>query len=299
MPDSDPNDDELNALLDDALDDFEEARAGEVQEISSLAPNAPPLGPMGEQSSLPRSERAGECGEEDPLVDELASSMEQLMESISSGDEGKLMQQLEDALAQLEREARDETHAGTEGARTRQGADSCGRADGPLDPSAEHTLRLLSRSAEALSSSDPSSGKGDMISSDLLEKLAEGLDNLGDDDEFATAVEGMMSQLLSKDVMQEPLTQMHELFGPWMAKHAAGLTADERGRYEAQQACLVKILDAYKSTDESAHAGIMGLMHEMQQHGQPPSEIMKELAPGSDLEALLDGCSGDSQCTIM
>lgn len=110
-----------------------------------------------------------------------------------------------------------------------------------------------------------------------------------------------MSQLLSKDVMQEPLTQLHELFGPWMAKHAAELSADERARYEAQQACLVKILDAFKSTDESAHAGVMGLMHEMQQHGQPPSEIMKELAPGSDLEALLDGCGGgdSAQCAIM
>jgi hypothetical protein len=44
----------------------------------------------------------------------------------------------------------------------------------------------------------------------------------------------------------------------------------------------------------------MALLQEMQQLGQPPKEIMEQLAPGSDLEALLDGkADGDALCSVM
>mmetsp|Transcript_6732 Transcript_6732/g.16247 ORF Transcript_6732/g.16247 Transcript_6732/m.16247 type:complete len:113 (+) Transcript_6732:2-340(+) len=112
----------------------------------------------------------------------------------------------------------------------------------------------------------------------------------------------MMSQLLPKDVMLEPLSQLRELFGPWMAVHAAELSEEDRTRYEAQRACLDQIVAVYSSGSEEAQATVMVLMHEMQQHGQPPKELMKDLAPGLELEALMAEGADDGKdlpCSIM
>lgn len=288
---------DLDALLDEALDEFESAgdaaQPAAATADRSAAPPPPDAGrPAARAAGV--DDGQGDGGEEaDPLIDELAASMEQLMESIGKADDGKLMRQLEDALSQLESEATEEEPGPA-------GSEQSPSAGG----SADHTLRLLSRSAEALSSSNPpsTSGGDDGLSADLLKKLAEGLDSMTDDDEFASAVEGMMAQLLSKDVMFEPLSQLRELFIPWMAEHRSELSAEDTARYEAQQVCLGKILAAYESGEEGAP--VMALMHEMQQHGQPPKELMKDLAPGVELEALLEGSGGeggskDMPCSVM
>ncbi|KAG8460115.1 hypothetical protein KFE25_014260 [Diacronema lutheri] len=335
---------DLDALLDEALDDFESIEGGGAQAgsaaagaVSGVAAAKAPTPPMARDAAprepagpAERARGADDDGNDDPLVDELAASMEQLMESISKSDDGKLMRQLEDALSQLEREAREqqpgsavaERAAAAAGGQSGDGAGAGGdgsdggggggdgvpsAAQGAHDASAEQTLRMLARSAEALSSGSAGGRSGgggseDALGANLLKKLAEGLDSMSDNDEFATAVEGMMAQLLSRDVMLEPLTQLRALFGPWMEAHAAELHADERARYEAQQACLAQIVAAYEAGEDGAP--VMALMHEMQRHGQPPKELMRELAPGIELEALLDGGEGeeggkDLPCCVM
>ena len=57
-----------------------------------------------------------------------------------------------------------------------------------------------------------------------------------------------MDQLLSKDVMHEPMRHLHAEFPKYLATHADSLAPDERKRYLEQQRLVGEILKAYERT---------------------------------------------------
>jgi peroxin-19 len=71
------------------------------------------------------------------------------------------------------------------------------------------------------------------------------------------------------------------------------------------------LIVSFQQTRPGDAAQLMGLMQEVQEYGQPPAEIIREIAPGLELDASglpklngsfppLSGDGGDSdECTIM
>lgn len=285
----------VEALLDEALDAFDAEGEGadtslaaeeRLAAAAALAPAVAPDAAIGPAANAANAD--------DGIDSELVASMESLMRGIGQVDDAELIKRLESSLAQLEQEAV-----------AAAAATPAAELEAAPESSVERTLRLLSRSADRLSADDGGEDGGgagaDGEFGEILQQLAAGLDELGDSDEFASAIEGMMAQLVSKDVMHEPLVQLRRLFAPWMEAHAAELSASERARYEAQQEVLERILALYDAGG-TEHERIIELMHEMQQHGQPPREVMRQLAPGSEVEALLrsEGDAGAKElCATM
>ena len=87
----------------------------------------------------------------------------------------------------------------------------------------------------------------------------------------------MLQHLLSKDVLYEPMKEIAELFPPWLKKNGKKIPDDELTRFESQLAKTRAIVAAFE--DETVeHAEIVRLLQEMQSFGNPPEEIMKEMA---------------------
>ncbi|KAI0002435.1 Pex19 protein family-domain-containing protein [Russula compacta] len=112
--------------------------------------------------------------------------------------------------------------------------------------------------------------------------------DLEDESSLQNLLEGMMGQLMSKEVLYEPLKELNDKFPSYLASNKDKLSASDLERYEAQHACASKIIavfeDAgYKDDDPGMTAEIVALMSKMQEHGAPPAEIMGELPPGLDL----------------
>lgn len=122
----------------------------------------------------------------------------------------------------------------------------------------------------------------------LMEKLAEtfagGLD--GDNGELQSMVDTVMRQLLSKEVLYEPLREISAKYPEWLQRNEGKVSAEDRERYETQLRCIERLCAAYETPD-SGFDEVLGLMQEIQQCGQPPEEIIKELAP--DLQLGPDG----------
>ncbi|KAI0001102.1 Pex19 protein family-domain-containing protein [Russula vinacea] len=93
----------------------------------------------------------------------------------------------------------------------------------------------------------------------------------GDDDSLQNLLEGMMGQLMSKEVLYEPLKELNDKFPSYLTSNRDKLSASDLARYEAQHACASQII------------AIVDLMSKMQEHGAPPAEIMGELPPGLDV----------------
>jgi len=98
-------------------------------------------------------------------------------------------------------------------------------------------------------------------------------DRSGDSD---AAMEGLLdqlvNQLLSKDVMLEPMKHLHAEFPQYLATHQSTLSTEELSRYQRQQALVGKILNAYEDSPPDTDK-VATLMQEMQACGPPPAAI--------------------------
>lgn len=140
----------------------------------------------------------------------------------------------------------------------------------------------------------------------LLQQLSsdpsalDGLDGLGDDDdELGGLLDGMMAQLMSKEVLEEPMGELALKYPEYLANPPKDVSAADLEKYKKQHELVKQIVDVFKrpnyedSTDGKEVARLVG---EMQDLGGPPNEIMGELPEGFDLGALTGGGEG---CVVM
>lgn len=97
-------------------------------------------------------------------------------------------------------------------------------------------------------------------------------------------VENMMQQLLSKEILHEPMKEIGERYPKWLEDHKSSLSAEEYDRY-SHQYVLIKDLNEVYEKEPSNFSKIVELMQKMQECGQPPNDIVQELAPDFDLSS--------------
>ncbi|TXG51147.1 hypothetical protein EZV62_023671 [Acer yangbiense] len=120
------------------------------------------------------------------------------------------------------------------------------------------------------------------------------------DTDMESIVETMMQQLLSKEILHDPMKEIGERYPKWLEDHEGSLSKEEYERYSHQYQ-LIKQLNEVYDNDSSNFTKILDLMQKMQECGQPPSDIVQELAPDFDLATLgqlgiLRGCYGGGCC---
>lgn len=165
----------------------------------------------------------------------------------------------------------------------------------------------------------------------LLQQLStdpsalDGLEGLGDDDdELGGLLDGMMAQLMSKEVLEEPMAELAQKvsghghrarqqtivgtawkhaeqsqYPEYLANPPKDVSAADLEKYKKQHDLVKQICDVFKrpnyedSTDGKEVARLVG---EMQDLGGPPNEIMGELPEGFDLGSLAGAGEG---CVVM
>ncbi|CAI5730459.1 unnamed protein product [Peronospora destructor] len=116
---------------------------------------------------------------------------------------------------------------------------------------------------------------GDDMVSEMMKKFEE----MGEKNDFQDLVDGMMQQLLAKDVMYDPMKQICDRYPEWLDEKKPLLSKEDYERYGKQYQYFQQIVAIYESEPDN-YARLSELMQEMQETGQPPSEIVKDLAPG-------------------
>jgi peroxin-19 len=171
-----------------------------------------------------------------------------------------------------------------------------------------------------------------------------------DDDGASDALlDGMMEQLLSKDLMYEPMKQVAQKFPDWLKERRKSLSEDEYTKYVGgggarvlllcvlwsfmsrrrpcrlphvyfllstsnfdtihthrrcrQCECFQQLVSVYE-TEPDNMSRLMTLMQDVQEYGQPPMEIIQEIAPGLELDQdtgmpKLNNGSRNDECRIM
>lgn len=130
--------------------------------------------------------------------------------------------------------------------------------------------------------STDSSGSTDALIQNLIKGFE---DAVGSDENFAKSMASMMSQLIPNDVACEPVQQVAEKLESWLNSHSE-LPRSDRDRYEGQLRLYQKIVHVYKSNPdplpEGPRAEIQSLVAELNNHGLPPDDVMKQVATNNE-----------------
>lgn len=129
------------------------------------------------------------------------------------------------------------------------------------------------------------SNSGDV--EDFLQNFMKSFESaVGNDEGFAEKMSGMLTSMLPKDLIVEPLQQLSDALDTYLKDkdQSAGVSASDRSRYESQLKLYKEMVRVYKSCDadpvpSSVQQEVQKLLAELHTYGEPPAEVMKQIAP--------------------
>lgn len=116
----------------------------------------------------------------------------------------------------------------------------------------------------------------------MMEDWVKQFEELAGSQDMESIVETMMQQLLSKEILHEPMKEIGERYPTWLEENKAKLPDDEYARYSRQYGLIKDLNQVYEAEPENFNK-IVELMQKMQECGQPPNDIVQEIAPDFDL----------------
>lgn len=152
-----------------------------------------------------------------------------------------------------------------------------------LDKLREQTRETV-KGLESLSSKQlqpPGSSSDDAMVEDWIKQF----EDLTGSQDLESIVDTMMQQLLSKDILHEPMKEIGARYPKWLEEHESGLSKEDFERYSRQYELIKELNSVYEDEPDNS-TKIMEIMQKMQECGQPPSDIVQEMDPGFDFASL-------------
>ncbi|KAL7548285.1 hypothetical protein ACHAWF_016743, partial [Thalassiosira exigua] len=179
----------------------------------------------------------------------------------------------------------------------RKGNASNGNASGEGGPDVDASIDRLLDGIHQASAAGPSlppaplPGMEDVdpaqfekLGEEMMRSVMGAFEKMGSSDDGDDVVDGVMKQLLDKDLMYEPMKEVCLRFPKWLAENKERLGDEEYKKYGMQYTYFQKIVRVYE-TEPDNFPRLMELMQDIQEYGQPPAEIIKDLAPDLEFDA--------------
>lgn len=258
--------------------------------MSKLFSNIPSDADVANQSPADMAKMGKELEDFTRQMEEQGVKPEDLLKAIL-GEEGAKVADI--ATAERERresEKQDEPARPTSSSGTASGKKSAKSFE---DTIRQTMSRLDESDTKAKTETQQSSNKSeeDMLA-ELLKALDTGEGSAGGTDGMSKMFLDMMHQLTQKDMLYEPMKELHVQYPDWLEKNKPPKTKKtDYDRYVKQSTIVRDITNkfeepGFKDEDETCRQYIWDRMQEMQAEGAPPEELVKNPFPGSDFGSI-------------
>ncbi|KAF9366139.1 Peroxisome chaperone and import receptor [Mortierella sp. NVP85] len=280
-------------FLDDALDGF---TAPKPATPVKPAATQKATGIASSSSASPKAERTPEslllhpedldddetlAGLDAEFSKQLASGMEELMKEMNNNPE--LQKSFEEMFKGLDVNSR---APATESATPSSGASGAKAGGaGSFQDRIAQTMDKLKDSSEQVEAQVAEESE-DALMAEMMRQM----ESMADGGDFQNVLEGMMEQLMSKDILYEPMLDLKKKYPQWLKDNKDKIPAEEYARYEKQYEYVRQIVEFFERPDfdeksDAQARSVIELMQGMQDCGQPPADILEELAPGMEMGA--------------
>jgi len=166
----------------------------------------------------------------------------------------------------------------------RRGKQKIGTSSKPMSTDAHvaETLEKLAQQTRQTLQGLDSAAQEDPAGEKLVENLFKQFEEIGGTQDMQSVVDTMMRQLLSKEILHEPMKEIGERYPIWLEERKSTISKEDYERYSCQYELIKQLCKVYEAEPDNFDK-IVELMQKMQDCGQPPSDIVQELAPGLNL----------------
>ncbi|ORX46263.1 Pex19 protein [Hesseltinella vesiculosa] len=292
VPTTQNDDSDLDDLLDDVLDDFQglSTKDTAAQEPAKKEPM-----PTGEEESL------DDMLDNDAFASQLQAGMDELFANMDQDPDMKAaFEKVWSSMdpSQLMMDSNVEAARSVPPSSVPKPASA---TPASFQDTIAQTMNKLKDSSKEVESSINEEGE-DAFMAELMKQM-EGLAENGD---FENVLEGMMSQLMSKEMLYEPMKDLVGKYPAWLEANKASTEKDQYEKYQQQYEMCQKIVAAYEAPDfnekdEAQGKKIMDMMTQMQDLGQPPASLLEDMAPGMNFDSPegMPDMKDLENCTIM
>ncbi|KAK4974762.1 hypothetical protein LTR28_010067 [Elasticomyces elasticus] len=295
----DPDEDDLDDL-DDVLDEFSATKI-EDPKASTTAPSASGPG----RPSLPADQVT--TSEEDDFARQMQAGMAELLGQLDSNPE--MQKHFENIMKDLggggdgtQDAPTTASPAAAQSQKPATQAQSAAAAEDSFQETIRKTMERMQTSGQAAGAAAASAPEDDLLAQMLREMESGnfpgggGEGGVGGEEDFNKMLLGMMEQLTNKEILYEPMKELHDKFPAWMREHRAKVAREDLERYEEQQRLVGEIVGRFEragySDDNTADREfIVERMQKMQAAGSPPPDLVGDMSAAQEaLGGLEDGC---------
>lgn len=235
----------------------------------------------------PQQNKSAPDGNLHGLEEQLASKLQLGMDSLlqEMNDSPETQKQFEAMLEEMAKDI-DPARETPKAAQTASTSQTSGDKKSFQDTISQ-TMNRLNESKHEMDKSELESVDEDFLSKMMKElEGAMGSGDAGGDLDMSKLINDMLEQMASKEILYEPMKEMHEKYPAWISENSAKLSAEEKSRYQNQFQIISEVVTKFErpdySDDNSEHRKyITTRMELMQNSGAPPSDLLGSLASGS------------------
>lgn len=149
-------------------------------------------------------------------------------------------------------------------------------ADKSFEEAIQRTMQRMQASGEkATAAAAADQGPNDIIAQMLKEMQGDSPGGAEGEEEFSKMLMTMMEQLTNKDILYDPMKELHDKFPSWMSKNRDGVKADDLLRFDKQQRLISEIVGKF---EESTYSDVNSKDREyvvarMQEVAEQPHDI--------------------------
>ncbi|KAI9680602.1 MAG: Peroxisome chaperone and import receptor [Caeruleum heppii] len=290
----DPEEDDLDDL-DDILDQFSATKVNAEETPSSSGPGRP-----NQPDDVPK---ASEELDHD-LSEQLPAGVADLLRDLQKSPETQ--QELEKLFEDLVgssaggASATDSTTTGPPTSTAKEPSEpsfaatsQTDAADANFQETIRKTMQRMQESGEQATAAATSDDTDDILAEMLKQMQGDGSGMPGGEEDFSKMLLGMMEQLTNKEILFEPMKELHEKFPAWMDKNRDKTPQGDLRRYEEQQVLVSEIVSrfmqpSYSDLNASDREYIVERMQKMQAAGSPPPDLVGDMSAAQDALGDLD-----------
>ncbi|KAI9787464.1 MAG: Peroxisome chaperone and import receptor [Candelina submexicana] len=161
-------------------------------------------------------------------------------------------------------------------------APSTSAAEDTFQETIKRTMERMQESGEQAGAAATAESTDDILAHMLKEMQSDELNGSDSEEGFSKMLLGMMEQLTNKEILYEPMKELHEKYPEWMEKNKTTIRAEDRRRYEEQQGLVGEIVGKFEEREYSDSKAvdrefIVERMQKMQAAGSPPADLVGDM----------------------
>lgn len=119
------------------------------------------------------------------------------------------------------------------------------RSEQPFQETIRRTMERMQASGEKAETASTSEDPDDILAQMLSEMQNGSTDDASDEEGFSKMLMNMMEQLTNKEILYEPMKELHDKFPSWMREHESSVEAADLVRYREQERLVDEIVGKF------------------------------------------------------